>query len=57
MKPKHKALLDLTEWECDFLDSLELQRDRACEAGELWKLTPKQMDKLHEIARRIGLED
>jgi len=46
-------LLDLdsgfTEWEIDFLESLDRIRGRV--------LTDKQAVMLHDIARKVGLED
>ncbi len=38
----------LSTWEMDFLDDMNAMRGR--------ELTDKQAAKLHEIARRLGLE-
>ena len=57
MTKTEEALLDdllavesgLSAWEIDFIDNLDGLRDRV--------LTPKQVDKMHDIARKVGLED
>lgn len=38
----------LTWWEVDFIEILDQQRS--------YKLTPRQSDKLHAIARKVDLE-